>query len=132
VLSHINRGLINCKLGKHVTMVGGVIDEETGLLTYSIGGHLPLPVLYTPDSVRYLEGRGLPVGLFNEATYEDLVLELPPQFSLTLMSDGILDLLPGLHSKIKKRLAGNRQGSGWQPGWAAATIWIGYAWGDAG
>jgi serine phosphatase RsbU (regulator of sigma subunit) len=48
VLSHINRGLINCKLGKHVTMVGGVIDEETGLLTYSIGGHLPLPVLYTP------------------------------------------------------------------------------------
>lgn len=48
VLSHINRGLINCKLGKHVTMVGGVIDEDTGLLTYSVGGHLPLPVLYTP------------------------------------------------------------------------------------
>jgi sigma-B regulation protein RsbU (phosphoserine phosphatase) len=94
VLGHINRGLISCKLGKHVTMVGGVIDEETGLLTYSIGGHLPLPVLYTPDSVRYLEGRGLPVGLFNEATYEDHILELPPAFSLTLMSDGILDLLP--------------------------------------
>ena len=48
VLSHINRGLINCKLGKHVTMVGGVIDEETGLLTYAVGGHLPLPVLFTP------------------------------------------------------------------------------------
>lgn len=47
VLGHISRGLINCKLGKHVTMVGGVIDEETGLLTYSIGGHLPLPVLYS-------------------------------------------------------------------------------------
>jgi len=94
VLGHINRGLISCKLGKHVTMVGGVIDEETGLLTYSIGGHLPMPVLYTPDSVRYLEGRGLPVGLFNEATYEDHILELPPTFSLTLMSDGILDLLP--------------------------------------
>ena len=93
VLGHINRGLINCKLGKHVTMVGGVIDEETGLLTYSIGGHLPLPELYTPDSVSYLEGRGLPVGLFNEATYEDQVLKLPQTFSLTLMSDGILDLL---------------------------------------
>ena len=94
VLGHINRGLISCKLGKHVTMVGGVIDEETGLLTYSIGGHLPLPVLYTSESVRYLEGRGLPVGLFSEATYEDHILELPPAFSLTLMSDGILDLLP--------------------------------------
>ncbi|WP_249673073.1 two-component system response regulator RssB [Pseudomonas abieticivorans] len=102
VLGHINRGLINCKLGKHVTMVGGVIDEDTGLLTYSIGGHLPLPVFYTPGQVRYLEGRGLPVGLFNEATYTDHVLELPESFSLTLLSDGILDLLPGETLKDKE------------------------------
>ncbi|MBI6919382.1 SpoIIE family protein phosphatase [Pseudomonas monteilii] len=102
VLSHINRGLINSKLGKHVTMVGGVIDEESGLLTYAVGGHLPLPVLYTPEHARYLEGRGLPVGLFEEATYQDLVVELPPQFSLSLMSDGILDLLPGDTLKDKE------------------------------
>ncbi|MFS0826631.1 two-component system response regulator RssB [Pseudomonas phoenicis] len=104
VLGHINRGLINCKLGKHVTMVGGVIDEDTGLLTYAVGGHLPLPVLYTPDQARYLEGRGLPVGLFEEASYQDHVVELPPQFSLTLLSDGILDLLPG--STLKEKEAG--------------------------
>ncbi|SDC62848.1 Serine phosphatase RsbU, regulator of sigma subunit [Pseudomonas guariconensis] len=102
VLSHINRGLINCQLGKHVTMVGGVIDEETGLMTYSVGGHLPLPVLYTPGQARYLEGRGLPVGLFEEASYQDQVLELPSRFSLTLMSDGILDLLPGDTLKDKE------------------------------
>ena len=102
VLSHINRGLINSKLGKHVTMVGGVIDEESGLLTYAVGGHLPLPVLHTPEHTRYLEGRGLPVGLFDEATYQDLVVELPPQFSLSLMSDGILDLLPGDTLKDKE------------------------------
>jgi len=102
VLGHINRGLINCKLGKHVTMVGGVIDEHTGTLTYSIGGHLPLPVLYTEDQVRYLDGRGLPVGLFDEATYTDHVLELPERFSLTLLSDGILDLLPGETLKDKE------------------------------
>ncbi|SEP82287.1 Serine phosphatase RsbU, regulator of sigma subunit [Pseudomonas sp. NFACC02] len=102
VLGHINRGLISCKLGKHVTMVGGVIDEETGQLTYSVGGHLPLPVLYTPTETRYLEGRGLPVGLFNEATYADHVLDLPESFSLTLLSDGILDLLPGDTLKEKE------------------------------
>lgn len=102
VLGHINRGLINCKLGKHVTMVGGVIDEHTGLLTYSIGGHLPLPVLYTEDQARYLDGRGLPVGLFDEATYTDHVIELPERFSLTLLSDGILDLLPGETLKDKE------------------------------
>jgi len=95
VLGHINRGLINCKLGKHVTMLGGVIDEQSGKLTYSIGGHLPLPVLFCEGEARYLNGRGLPVGLFDEADYTDHVLELPKSFSLTLLSDGILDLLPG-------------------------------------
>ncbi|BAP44483.1 SpoIIE family protein phosphatase [Pseudomonas sp. 21LCFQ02] len=102
VLGHINRGLISCKLGKHVTMVGGVIDEQAGTLTYSVGGHLPLPVLFSEGQGRYLEGRGLPVGLFQEATYQDHVLELPEAFSLTLLSDGILDLLPGDTLKEKE------------------------------
>ncbi|WAJ35969.1 SpoIIE family protein phosphatase [Pseudomonas sp. GOM7] len=102
VLGHINRGLINCKLGKHVTMLGGVIDQEKGTLTYSIGGHLPLPVLFEKGQARYLEGRGLPVGLFEEAEYGDLVMELPEAFSLTLLSDGILDLLPGATLKEKE------------------------------
>jgi serine phosphatase RsbU (regulator of sigma subunit) len=102
VLSHINRGLINCKLGKHVTMLGGVIDESTGKLTYSIGGHLPLPVFYSDGKARYLEGRGLPVGLFEEATYEDHEMLLPERFSLSLFSDGIFDLLPGETLKEKE------------------------------
>ncbi|MCU1718696.1 two-component system response regulator RssB [Pseudomonas sp. 5P_3.1_Bac2] len=104
VLAHINRGLLNCKLGKHVTMVGGVIEQSTNRLTYSIGGHLPLPVLYSPEHTQYLEGRGLPVGLFEEAEYHDQEIDLPKQFSLTLMSDGILDLLPGDTLKDKENL----------------------------
>ncbi|VXC42868.1 Fused response regulator/phosphatase [Pseudomonas sp. 8Z] len=102
VLGHINRGLINCKLGKHVTMLGGVIDQESGTLTYSIGGHLPLPVIFEKGQARYLEGRGLPVGLFEEAEYGDEIMALPDSFSLTLLSDGILDLLPGDRLKDKE------------------------------
>ncbi|MDH4566616.1 response regulator [Pseudomonas sp. BN414] len=102
VLGHINRGLINTKLGKHVTMLGGVIDEENGQLTYSIGGHLPLPVLYSEGKATYLAGKGLPVGLFEEASYDDRVIDLPSSFSLTLLSDGILDLLPGDTLKDKE------------------------------
>ena len=102
VLGHINRGLINCKLGKHVTMLGGVIDQQTNQLTYSIGGHLPLPVLYIPGEARFLQGKGLPVGLFENAVHEDFVLDLPECFSLTLLSDGIFDLLPGDSLKDKE------------------------------
>ncbi|WP_447865566.1 two-component system response regulator RssB [Pseudomonas aeruginosa] len=102
VLAHINRGLINTKLGKHVTMLGGVIDLEKNSLTYSIGGHLPLPVLFVEGQAGYPEGRGLPVGLFDDATYDDRVMELPPSFSLSLFSDGILDVLPGATLKEKE------------------------------
>lgn len=102
VLAHINRGLINTKLGKHVTMLGGVIDLEKNSLTYSIGGHLPLPVLFVEGQASYLEGRGLPVGLFDDATYDDRVMELPLSFSLSLFSDGILDVLPGATLKEKE------------------------------
>ncbi|WP_145002950.1 two-component system response regulator RssB [Pseudomonas oryzihabitans] len=102
VLGHINRGLLDCKLGKHVTMLGGVIDETTGTLAYSIGGHLPLPVLHTPEETRFLVGKGLPVGLFKEATYNDHQMALPERFSLTLFSDGIFDLLPGDNLKEKE------------------------------
>ncbi|MDK4198972.1 SpoIIE family protein phosphatase [Pseudomonas sp. HR1] len=103
VLGHINRGLLDCKLGKHVTMLGGVIDETTGTLAYSIGGHLPLPVLHTPEETRFLVGKGLPVGLFQEAAYNDHQMDLPERFSLTLFSDGIFDLLPGDNLKEKEQ-----------------------------
>jgi serine phosphatase RsbU (regulator of sigma subunit) len=102
VLGHINRGLLNCKLGKHVTMLGGIIDLQKNQLVYSIGGHLPLPVLYVDGTARYLQGRGLPVGLFEDAQHEDHVLDLPPSFSLSLFSDGVFDLLPGASLKEKE------------------------------
>ena len=117
VLAHINRGLINTKLGKHVTMLGGVIDLEKNCLTYSIGGHLPLPVLFVDGQASYLEGRGLPVGLFDDASYDDRVMELPPSFSLSLFSDGILDVLPGATLKEKEALLPSR----WQPPEAPST-----------
>ncbi|HDZ57376.1 MAG TPA: response regulator [Pseudomonas xinjiangensis] len=102
VLGHINRSLISCKLGKHVTMLGGVIDETTQTLTYSIGGHLPLPVLYTDGEARYLQGKGKPVGLFDDAEYENVEIKLPECFSLTLCSDGVLDCIEGATLREKE------------------------------
>ncbi len=102
VLAHINRGLINTKLGKHVTMLGGVIDLEKNSLTYSIGGHLPLPVLFVDGQASYLEGRGLPVGLSDDASYDDRVMELPLPSACRCFPDGILDVLPGATLKEKE------------------------------
>ncbi len=102
VLEHLNRGLISCKLGKHVTMLGGVIDEAAQTLTYSIGGHLPLPVLCADGKAIYLQGKGRPIGLFTDAKYENQQISLPADFSLTLCSDGVLDCIDGATLKEKE------------------------------
>lgn len=102
VLGHINRSLISCKLGKHVTMLGGVIDEEKNQLTYSIGGHLPLPLMLEAGKARYLPGKGKPAGLFGDAVYEDHTIDLPASFTLLLCSDGVLDCIPGARLRDKE------------------------------
>jgi len=102
ILSHINQGLLNCNLGKHLTLLGGVIDQRSNSLTYSIGGHLPLPVLFSQDKACYLQGKGQPLGLFEEASYSDQSIDLPETFSLSLYSDGIFDLLPGASLQDKE------------------------------
>lgn len=103
VLGHVNRSLINCRLGKHVTILGGVIDESSSSLTYCVAGHLPLPLLYSNGRAQYLQGRGQPVGLFEQAVYEDRQITLPGEFSLIFCSDGVLECLPG--STLKEREA---------------------------
>jgi len=82
--------------------LGGVIDEHKQTLTYSIGGHLPLPMIYADGEARYLLGKGRPVGLFEDAEYHNEVIDLPAQFSLALCSDGVLDCLEGTTLKEKE------------------------------
>ncbi|MCX4029036.1 response regulator [Endozoicomonas sp. SM1973] len=101
MFSYINRGLLNTDLGKHVTMFGGIVDTKANTLTYAFGGHFPFPILATDKEVAYLEGYGLPVGLFDDATYNDFTMELPEKFALITFSDGIIEVLP--HAKLKDK-----------------------------
>ena len=94
VLNYINKSLLQTDLGKHVTVFGGIVDIEKSTLTYSFGGHYPLPILATESDARFIEGQGLPLGLFEDASFEDVTIELPSKFTLTVFSDGILEVLP--------------------------------------
>ncbi len=93
VLSRINSELMASELDKHLTMFYGVLDTRTMKLRYSVGGHFPMPVLLQNDSAHYLEGRGMPVGLFREAQYQTHELQLDSSFQLLLFSDGILEII---------------------------------------
>lgn len=103
VLSTINHNLLSCNLGKHVTVFGGVIDTRANTLTYSMGGHFPLPILSMGGESRFIEGQGLPVGLFEDAEFVDVTIDLSGPFTLTIFSDGILEVLPQETLKEKEQ-----------------------------
>lgn len=88
-----NRVLLRTGIGKHVTLCIGVLDLREDTLCYSIAGHLPLPILVSDQGAEYLQCEGMPVGLFDNATYSQQTLQLPENFVLTLFSDGILEVL---------------------------------------
>jgi len=111
MLTLANRELLELEFNKYATMVVGLLDFHANTLRYSIAGHLPHPVLMSGGDTRYLEGEGSPVGLMQSAEYFDKVLDLPDQFLMAIMSDGILEILdePDLIDKeaaLLKRLEG--------------------------
>ncbi|MEE4191025.1 MAG: SpoIIE family protein phosphatase [Halieaceae bacterium] len=94
MLQRANRDLLELGIGKFATVVMGVIDLDRSLLRYSIAGHLPLPVLVTPEGASFLHGAGTAVGIMEDAEFEEHSIELPPEFMLALFTDGILEILP--------------------------------------
>ncbi len=95
ILASINHELLGMALGKHLTMFCGVIDLASNHLTYCVGAHFPPPILASAAGTAQLQGTGLPVGLFAEAKYEDIGVDLPECWTLVAMSDGVLEIMDG-------------------------------------
>lgn len=103
VLECINQQLLDIQCGKHLTIVYCVLNLETLQLTYSIGAHLPMPILYSSGKAQYLEGKGMPVGLFQDAKYNEYTIQLPEKFSLSMFSDGVFEILSQPTLALKER-----------------------------
>lgn len=95
LLQTVNRELHDTRLNHHLTFFVGVIDTHTQIMNYSVAGHLPMPILKTPEAAAYLEGMGKPVGIFKDVVWQVYSLQLPQVFSLSCFSDGVLEILPG-------------------------------------
>lgn len=94
-LADLNRELLDTGIGKHATLLVGIIDLERRYLHYSLGAQLPMPLLVANGEAQPLAGQGMPVGLFPGAEYPTLGCSLPENFRLWLCSDGVLECLPG-------------------------------------
>ncbi|HOG63962.1 MAG TPA: SpoIIE family protein phosphatase [Spirochaetota bacterium] len=93
LLLHLNGEILRQHIDKHLTIFYGVLERSTNRLTWANGGQFPFPVLSTPSGTSFIEQNSHPVGLFGFADYTNVIFELPEVFSLTLASDGILEII---------------------------------------
>jgi phosphoserine phosphatase RsbU/P len=94
VLKRSNEELIPLGLGKHLAIFCGLIDLDEKRLVYCSAAHFPPPILVTNGKVIALEGKGLPVGLFEDVSYENQEVSIGDTFELVMFSDGILEVMP--------------------------------------
>ena len=111
VFNHINRFLCrHAEVGRYATMFIGLVGQD-GMLEYIKAGH-PSPLLLRQGKVcaLYTEG-SFPVGLIPEAEFTSAQLQLEPEDTLVLFSDGVTEAEDPAHelfevSGLSKVLAG--------------------------
>ena len=76
--------------GQFVSLIYAVWDDENRSLRVANSG-LPRPVYCHDGKVQVIEATGLPLGLFDDAEYDELSFRAKPGDTFVFFSDGILD-----------------------------------------
>ncbi len=92
-LEHLNKRLAPLlPPGQYATMFYGIMDLSRDLLVYASAA-TPSPLLFLPGKEQPLvgDGKGYPLGMFEESSYENRELPFPQGSSLLLYSDAITE-----------------------------------------
>ncbi|MGE5123591.1 MAG: SpoIIE family protein phosphatase [Acidobacteriaceae bacterium] len=78
--------------GLFITLFYGILNPLDGYLTYCSAGHHPAFLVRASDgTLEQLERTGIPLGVFDEADWEQVKVEIKPGDALVLYTDGITD-----------------------------------------
>jgi sigma-B regulation protein RsbU (phosphoserine phosphatase) len=113
VLSAVNyRILKDTGASQFVAVFYGILDPAKGTLAYCNAGHVPPYLLSTQsdDAVQTLLRTGPPLGILEDVTWEQGVVQLAPGDVLVLYTDGITDAEDGKGTFFgQERLLGSVQ-----------------------
>ncbi|MCU1300979.1 MAG: serine phosphatase [Candidatus Sulfotelmatobacter sp.] len=91
MLSAVNLSLAERRIeAQFVSLIYAVWDDERRTLQVSNSG-LPRPVLVHDGKNSVIEATGLPLGLFDDANYDEFQFKMKPGDMFVFFSDGILD-----------------------------------------
>ncbi len=93
LVAKLNRNypMVNAS-GRFFTAIYGLLDVETRRLHFVGAGHPPLVHVNGPDKrLNECDSSGYPVGLVEDAAYEESTIELQPGDRVYLYSDGLIE-----------------------------------------
>jgi phosphoserine phosphatase RsbU/P len=91
MLKAVNMSLAERRIeAQFVSLIYAVWDDERRLLTVANSG-LPRPIHVHDGKNHVVEATGLPLGLFDDADYDELRFKMKPGDLFVFFSDGILD-----------------------------------------
>jgi phosphoserine phosphatase RsbU/P len=92
VASRLNAMYPMASNGDHYfTMIYGLLDVRTRRLRFTVAGH-PAPILARAgEQPKRLDASGLPIGMIDEADYDECTIDLQPGDRLYLHSDGLTE-----------------------------------------
>ncbi|MCD4829956.1 MAG: SpoIIE family protein phosphatase [Candidatus Cloacimonetes bacterium] len=93
ILHNLNQVILAQNIDKYLTMFYGVIDMRTNEMVCSNGGQYPFPIFYNGEKADFLQMKSFPIGVFDFSDYDEMTLQLPDEFALYCISDGILDTM---------------------------------------
>ena len=94
VLSAVNRRILeDTNANQFVTVFYGILDPATGTLVYCNAGHCPPYLISAQDGedAQRLIRTGMPLGIFEDETWEQGVVQFTPGDVLVLYTDGITE-----------------------------------------
>jgi sigma-B regulation protein RsbU (phosphoserine phosphatase) len=91
MLAAVNMSLAERRIeAQFVSLIYAVWDDETRTLVVANSG-LPRPVLVSDGKNSVIEATGLPLGLFDDASYDEFRFTMKPGDMFVFFSDGMLD-----------------------------------------
>lgn len=91
MLAAVNYSLAERRIeGQFVSLIYAVWDDVNSTLQVSNSG-LPRPVYCHKGKTQLIEATGLPLGLFDDAEYDEFTFQAEPEDVFVFFSDGILD-----------------------------------------
>ena len=94
IMSDVNRHICeNNKMAQFITIWFGILDLNTGIVTYANAGHEYPAVMHGTDRFEFVTSDNMPpIGADENIVYEDLTIDLSGGGSLFIYTDGVTDV----------------------------------------